>query len=988
MPQFAEVAVNQTIRGSGDSSAAVPDVFRPSAKGAFHYRIPAHLAEKLAVGQMVWVPFGPQRLQGVILQFSDESPVADVKDIEGIVDLEPALSPQQVALARWVSDYYLCPLSDAVGLMLPPGISQRLYTQVSAKSAPPWPNSLTDEQRALLDYLVQKGPRRLRGLRRKFKVGRLHNDLRKLERVGLVDRQAILSEPRTQPLRARFARLAATDKEIELALPRMGRSTQASRLLGFLAHSEQPVWPLDEACERAGSSPEAAKSLAKDGCVAIQPKMQVVVLVHSGAALEEALAELVTRSISQTAILERLRDKGGTEDAAILRRDGTISAAALRALEKKGLLRRVAEEALIHLSVSRDEALERVLELQGTVKYRSILSVLHQAKEPVWLSWLYAETDCTLDDVRALVEQGLVALGEEEVQRTPLTEQVLPAEEPPALTPDQEQVWVGVRETMQVGGQTVLLHGVTGSGKTEIYLRALAETLKAGKQAIILVPEISLTPQTVQRFSARFPDQVAVLHSSLSDGERFDQWRAVRAGRYSVVVGARSALFAPARRLGLIVLDEEHEPSYKQDRTPRYHARDVAVQLANLTGATVILGSATPDLVTYSLAQQGRYHLLQLPQRILWNRQRLERERVRLAGKPVSARMEGPVAYSDLPHVEVVDLRKELLEGNRTIFSRALQAALRETLNAGQQAILFLNRRGSASFVMCRDCGHVMACGRCELPLTYHSTTSNLVCHHCNRREPMPKTCPACGGARIRYFGLGTQRVEEVAQEMFPSARTLRWDRDATRHRSAYDELLGHFIRGRADVLIGTQMIAKGLDLPRVTLVGVISADTSLYLPDFRAGERTFQLLTQVAGRAGRSVLGGRVIVQTYTPQQPSIQAASRHDYVGFYEDEIPFRREHGYPPFSRMARLLYVDTSLRRCREEGVRMREYLDDRVRRLGLPWVEITGPAPCFLPRLRGRFQWHIVIRTDDPYPLLANLAYDLKWRVDVDPVDFV
>jgi len=414
----------------------------------------------------------------------------------------------------------------------------------------------------------------------------------------------------------------------------------------------------------------------------------------------------------------------------------------------------------------------------------------------------------------------------------------------------------------------------------------------------------------------------------------------------------------------------------------------VAVQLRSITGAAVILGSATPDLVTYSLARQGIYRLLQLPQRILWSRQRLEQERARLPGKPAPILIEGPVAFSDLPRVEVVDLRKELLEGNRSILSRALQTALRETLNAGQQAMLFLNRRGAASFVMCRDCGHVVQCRRCELPLTYHSATEDLVCHHCNRREPAPKTCPACGNARIRYLGLGTQRVEEVTQEMFPSARTLRWDRDATRRRGAYDELLEHFIRGRADVLIGTQMIAKGLDLPRVTLVGVISADTSLYLPDFRAGERTFQLLTQVAGRAGRSVLGGRVIVQTYTPQQPSIQAASRHDYAAFYEQEMSFRRQHRYPPFSRMARLLYSDTSLRRCREEGERMRAYLDDRVRRLGLPWVEITGPAPCFLPRLRGRFRWHIIIRTDDPYPLLANLAYDLTWRVDVDPVDFV
>lgn len=987
MGEFAEVAVNQTIRSAQRSRLETPDIFRPSEVAVFHYRIPPHLREKLVAGQMVWVPFGPRTVQGVTLALTDESPVPDTRDIKGILDLEPVLSGEQIALARWMSDFYICPLADAVRLMLPPGLSQRLYTVVTAVAAPPWPKGLSQDEQAVLDFLVQRGPARASRLRRRFRGKLRKASLAKLERRGLIERQVLLSEPRVQPLVGRFARLVASEKDIELALPRLGRSTRASRLLELLARSDQPVWLLDEACERAGADRSTARGLQREGVLAIQEKRMLLLLSESGPALDRALSELQGgRAQSQARLVEALRDAGGAAEAKALRDETGASDGVIRALEEKGLVRRVVEEPRVHLAVSREEASEQALQIRGAARYRDILAVLQSADGPVWLSWLYAETDCTLDDVRALVEQGLVALGEEEVERSPLADRAFAPEPAPRLTPDQEDAWRGVQEALDADeSQTVLLHGVTGSGKTEIYLRALDEIIRQGKQAIVLVPEISLTPQTVQRFASRFPEQVTVLHSGLSLGERFDQWRAIRSGKYSVVVGARSAVFAPMRRLGLVVVDEEHEPSYKQERTPRYHARDVAVRLAELTGATVILGSATPDMVTYFRAEQRHLRLLELPKRILWNRERLESERSRLAGKPVAVQFSGPVAYSELPEVEIVDLRKELLEGNRSIFSRSLQAALRETLQAGHQAILFLNRRGAATFVMCRDCGHVVECPRCELPLAYHSTSSDLVCHHCNYRAPVPTSCPSCGSARIRHLGLGTQRVEEAAHGTFPGARTLRWDWDATRKKGAHDAILEQFRQGRADILIGTQMVAKGLDLPRVTLVGVVSADTGLYFPDFRASERTFQLLAQVAGRAGRSVLGGRVIVQTYTPQQPCIQAASRHDYLGFYRQELAFRREHGYPPFGRMARLLYSDARIRRCREEGERMRAYLEDRVRRLGLPWADIIGPAPCFLSRLRGRHRWHILVRCEDPYPLLANLAYDSAWRVDVDPL---
>ena len=366
-----------------------------------------------------------------------------------------------------------------------------------------------------------------------------------------------------------------------------------------------------------------------------------------------------------------------------------------------------------------------------------------------------------------------------------------------------------------------------------------------------MVPEIALTPQTIERFAARFPHRVAVLHSKLSLGEQFDEWQRIRDGEFDVVIGPRSAIFAPQPDLGLIVIDEEHEWTYKQqDKSPRYHARDVAIKLAELTGAVVILGSATPDVETFYHAQRGDYHLLQLPGRVT------------------------PRDGSPLPQVEVVDLREELKAGNRSLFSRSLSQAMSQAVANEEQVILFLNRRGAATFIQCRSCGFVLRCRRCEVPLTYHLAEDILVCHQCNYHMPVPQACPRCTRRRIKFLGLGTQKLEQEAGQSFPQARLLRWDSDVTRGKHSHDEILGKFRAHQADILIGTQMIAKGLDLPLVTLVGVVSADTALNLPDFRAGERTFQLLTQVAGRAGRGTLGGRVIIQTYTPEHYAIQAA------------------------------------------------------------------------------------------------------------------
>ena len=641
-------------------------------------------------------------------------------------------------------------------------------------------------------------------------------------------------------------------------------------------------------------------------------------------------------------------------------------------------------------------------------RQQEVLAFLQRRSGPTPVSEVYRAAGGSLATLRQLEEKGLVEISQQAVWRDPLEGREFVLREPPVLTPDQDAAWRTLQEGLHAPGpQVFLLHGVTGSGKTEIYLRALAETVEAGGQAIVLVPEIALTPQTVRRFAARFGRKLAVVHSQLSLGERYDTWRRIRQGDVDLAVGSRSAIFSPFPRLRLMVVDEEHERTYKQERAPRYHAREVSNHLAELLGATVILGSATPDLESYHRARQGSYQLLTLPQRIVGHRRELERQRAVLADRRPKKRIRdwgegyGDAVYMGLPQVEVVDLRQELKAGNRGIFSRALMSALEEILEGGEQAILFLNRRGSATFVMCRDCGHVVLCRRCWTPLAYHlasnglgpgpsssgarSREGHLVCHHCNTRYPVPKRCPQCRGHRIRHFGIGTQQVEREIGRLFPGTQVLRWDRDTTGAKGSHEAILDAFLEGRAQVMVGTQMIAKGLDLPLVTLVGVVTADTALHLPDFRAGERTFQLLTQVAGRAGRSILGGRVIIQTYTPRHYAVEAASRHDYEAFFEREISFRREQGYPPFRRLVRLIYLSRSLSRAEEAARTMRSALDERIARLDLSEVEVVGPAPAFYARLRGRHRWHLLVKARDPHSILEGLPFGPGWRVDVDPV---
>jgi primosomal protein N' (replication factor Y) len=604
-----------------------------------------------------------------------------------------------------------------------------------------------------------------------------------------------------------------------------------------------------------------------------------------------------------------------------------------------------------------------------------------------------------------LADRGLVKLGESEVWRDPLEHMDFVPTQPPPLTRDQESVWRQIKSGIEAAsaGNSVspfLLHGVTGSGKTEIYLHAVAQVIKTGKQAIVLVPEIALTPQTVRRFLSRFPGRVGLMHSGLSPGERYDTWRRARQGEISIVVGPRSALFTPFPALGLIVVDESHDDSYYQsESSPYYHARGAAIAYAQLLGAVCLLGSATPDLTSRYQAAQRDWYYLHLPARILAHRQVIQAQLKRLelsSRSPTSKQVGGvemPVSryrpleqqaeMIDLPPVQVLDMRRELKSGNRSIFSRALQSSLSQVLRNGQQAILFLNRRGTATYVFCRDCGYSLRCPNCDMPLTYHSPRSALTCHHCGYRRKMPKFCPNCGGKRIRQYGTGTEKVEAEVQEMFPQARTLRWDYETTRKKGAHDLILEHFVAHRADVLVGTQMLAKGLDLPLVTLVGVVLADVGLNLPDYRAAERTFQVLTQVSGRAGRSPLGGKVVLQTFEPDHYVIQSAARHDYAAFYRQELEYRRQLGYPPFAKLVRLEYRHLNAGQAesaaKDLASQIKVWLSAEDRRA----THMIGPVPCFFARLNGMYRWQIILRGPNPASLLRNRSLR-DWRVEVDP----
>ncbi len=700
MPQYAEVIIDLVSNA----------VDRP-----FHYYVPPEMQGQIRPGMRVEVPLGNRRCQGYVLRLPRESAVDTLKDITAIVDSEPLLTPEQLALGRWLSMRFYCRLIDAVHAMIPAS----------------------------------------------FRRGRRPGDIKVVE-------------------------------------------------------------PTEQAAE---------------------------------VNLERAPAQKKT--------MEILRQKGPLPGPELARLGSNNQV--IRSLEKKGLVRTV--------TVRPDR-----LEPGG---------------------------------------------GDGEEEQAPLTRPHLLREEQAACYDRVKRALAGVRP------EKMLLHGITASGKTEIYLQSIAYCLEQGRTAMILVPEISLTPQMIEHFEGRFPGRVAVLHSRLSVAEKNRQWQMILNGRAKVVLGARSAVFAPLEWVGLIIIDEEHETTYKQEEAPRYHARDVAWWRARYNRAVLLLGSATPSLESYYEALEGGACLLNMKERVT----------------PIQ-----------LPPVQVVDMREELKAGHRFIFSRLLLEELNGVMERDEQALLFINRRGFAGFVLCRECGHVVRCSSCDVSMTLHLDRRIMCCHYCARETAVPETCPSCRGTKIRYFSAGTQRVEDEVKKLYPAARLIRMDRDTTAGRHAHSLYYRQFREREANILIGTQMIAKGFDFPDVTLVGVVAADTTLNLPDFRAPERTFQLLTQVAGRTARGPRGGKVIVQTYHPRHHSITTAAEHDYLSFFKAELENRRQLAYPPFSDLLRFLFSGPDEEAVFEAAVWMTGRLEPAAGK-----AEILGPAPASLYRIKEQYRVHTILK---------------------------
>ncbi|MEY8751316.1 primosomal protein N' [Alkalicoccobacillus gibsonii] len=580
-------------------------------------------------------------------------------------------------------------------------------------------------------------------------------------------------------------------------------------------------------------------------------------------------------------------------------------------------------------------------------KQQELIRYLSERNEPIKSQELLQLTQSTRAVLKSLIDKGLIEEWDKETYRDPFQGIDVPTSPPLPLTDEQQQAFSSIKQSIdETKSETFLLHGVTGSGKTEIYLQTIDLVLKQGKEAIMLVPEISLTPQIVSRFKSRFGDQVAVLHSGLSVGEKYDEWRKIHRSEVKVVVGARSAVFAPFKHLGLIIMDEEHEMSYKQEDMPRYHTKEVAIERSQYHGCPVILGSATPSLETFARAQKGVYTLLSLKHRV--------------NNRP-------------MPSVDIVDMREELRAGNRSMFSVALMEALKLRLERGEQSVLFLNRRGYSTFVMCRDCGYVPQCEHCDISLTYHRSNHSLKCHYCGHEEAMPIKCPECQSEHIRFFGSGTQKVEEELARVLPEARVIRMDVDTTRTKGSHQQLLDAFGKGEADILLGTQMIAKGLDFPNITLVGVLAADTMLHIPDFRSAERTFQLMEQVSGRAGRHERPGEVLLQSYTPDHYSIQLVKTHDFETFYQTEMIQRKVGEYPPYRFMALVTISDPDLPNVIEKSQKITDFLK---RTLSQETV-ILGPVVSPIARIKDRYRYQCMIKYKNEPKLIEALQQILQ-----------
>lgn len=784
----------------------------------FTYTVPPELESMLAPGWRVLAPFGRKRISGIVVRLRDRSDISNPRPIQTILEPFPVIPEDLMKIAFWISEYYMTPIGQVLGTMMPPGMDRETVATVSLiQDIGEFEIRQIRKRRPLLARILQA-----LYVYRKLTVRQL------IKKVGSRNLQRALKE--------------LHDKRI-IALDQTLRDPAVKTL--------------------TASYVELSSHLAED------PDMT-----------RSLIDQMPRRSAKQRSILECLLARYDADDPGVLQSEllSTTSStlAAVKALEKKG-----------YLEISRREKIRFPLEKTGT-------EVVH------------------FD-----------------------------------LTAEQQRAVTAAKDALDHGGfHSFLLHGVTGSGKTQVYLEAIDHAMSRQRTAIVLVPEISLTPQTVRRFRSRFGDRVAVWHSRMSMGERYDAWRHIHTGKFTIVIGARSAVFAPVRNLGLIVVDEEHETTFKQaEPPPQYHARDVAIMRARESGAVVLLGTATPSLESYYNAQTAKSQLLTLTHRI----------------------QDVP-----MPRIEIVDMRAEFdkhTENWEPIFSRALGRSMKDVLDKGKQAILFLNRRGFSHHVHCYACGYVAECPRCSITLTLHVHQSQLRCHYCGHAAYLMECCPECGNGRIVHQGIGTQKVEAQTRERFPDARVLRMDMDTTSQKDSHDKILEIFRARKADVLVGTQMVAKGLDFEHVELVGVISADPGMLLADFRSSEKTFQILTQVAGRAGRKHGQGRVIIQTFHPHRPAIQYAQRHDYGGFYEEEISARKELLYPPVGRMFMIRVTSRDATRAQEVAETVRWRLDPPPE-----GVHILGPSVAPIEKIRDEYRWQILAKASRSVTLSVLRAW--------------
>ncbi len=943
----------------------------------FDYRIPAHLQDSIHVGSQVEVPFKSRELRGFVVGLANHSAFADkLKEIAGVVGDKPLIPDEIMTLAYWIADYYCAPIEAAVRTVLPSAVRKRgarHKKQLVVSLVDGASSSVLDEHKTSTAPLLAQAEST-----RSVQSNGAGSSVYEEERINYFDvREPVGDEQGNLP---HWRQEGAT----YFITFRLGDSLPQSKLNQWKA--ELATWqrahpePHDEATRREYYElfPARFQNWLDQGmgpCVLAKPEIKQVVedaLLHF-VGDRYKLREFVVMPNHVHLLISPLGDHLASE---ILHSLKSFTANEINKRLDEKMEPVWQHESFDHI-VRSPEQVERIRQYirdnpkcvdgasssvweERKMLVDPLLSLGESTRSPqpngagcsvydklppkqkrvietlqqhgaMTLAELKERADCSESPIRTLEKSGLVKIEESTILRDPHAGLELLRTKPFNLMPEQQTALDKINASMDKEKPgVVLLHGVTGSGKTEVYLQAIQHALDKGQGAIVLVPEIALTPQTVDRFRSRFGGCVAVLHSSLSDGERHDEWHRIRNGEAKIAIGARSALFSPIENPGLIVVDEEHEATYKQDESPRYNARDAAVMRGHLENCCVVLGSATPAMESFNNVREGRYELAEMLMR---------------------------VDDRSMPLMRVVDMRIEAEKEGAHVFSGELVQAIYDRLNSNEQVILFLNRRGFSSSLQCEQCGYVAECSECSVSMTYHKRAHKLLCHICGAEGKVPSRCPECGDPDFKYAGMGTERIEEILERLCPKAKVARMDSDTMRKKDSYRTVLDKFRTGKIDILLGTQMIAKGLDFPNVTLVGVLYADMSLNMPDFRAGERTFQLLTQVAGRAGRGEKAGEVIVQAYTPHHPAIQAARRLDYTGFCDQDLEFRRELSYPPFSHLVLLTFKGES----ELEVMQAAGGFFQRLEKILPASVKHSPPMPAPLARAKGLWRYQIMLR---------------------------